>query len=146
MHQPRNVTRDVYTQFFKEVFNMYSSGNHANVPTGLSAEECEKFRRIECHSFIQFNIFPVQIEKAFFEQVVMDSVHHNVLLESFQEFEQKNEIVIIKKFKRGEQVYDEEKSALKKSLMENFIFCAVKTFAFPLTRLEFWVLIVCLVN
>ena len=41
----------------------------------------------------------------------MDSLHHNVLLELFQEFEQKKQIVIIKKFKRGEQVYDEEKSA-----------------------------------
>ena len=83
------VTRDVYTQIFKEIFKMYSSGIHANVPTGLSAEECEKFGRILCHSFIQFNIFPVQIAKAFFEQVVMDSVRHNVLLESFQEFVQK---------------------------------------------------------
>ena len=71
------VTRDVYTQFFKETFSMYSSGIHANVPTGLSAEECEKFGRIVCHSFIQLNIFPVQIAKAFFEQVVMDSVRHN---------------------------------------------------------------------
>lgn len=33
------VTRDVYTQFFKEIFSMYSSGIHANAPTGLSAEE-----------------------------------------------------------------------------------------------------------
>ena len=33
------VRRDVYTQFFKETFSMYSSGIHANAPTGLSAEE-----------------------------------------------------------------------------------------------------------
>lgn len=33
------VTREVYTQFFKEIFSMYSSGIHANAPTGLSAEE-----------------------------------------------------------------------------------------------------------
>ena len=106
------VTRDVYTQFFKEIFSMYSSGIHANVPTGLSAEECEKFGRIVSHSFIQLNIFPVQIAKASFEQVVMDSVRHNVLLESFQEFVKREEMIVLKKFKRGEQVNDVEKSAL----------------------------------
>ena len=37
------VNRDVYAQFFKEIFSMNSSGIHANVPTGLSAEKCEKF-------------------------------------------------------------------------------------------------------
>ena len=63
-------------------------------------------------SFIQINIFPVQIAKASFEQVVMDSVRHNVLLESFQEFVQKEEMMVFKKFKRGEQVDDVEKSAL----------------------------------
>ena len=82
------------------------------IPTGLSAEECEKFGRIVCHSFIQLNSFPVQITKASFEQVVMDSVRHNALLESFQEFVQKEEMMVLKKFKRGEQVDDVEKSAL----------------------------------
>ena len=106
------VTRDVYTQFFKEIFSMYSSGIHANVPTGLSADECEKLRRIVCHSFIQLNIFPVQIAKALFEQVVMDSVRHNVLLESFQEFVQKEDMMVLKKFKLEEQVDDVEESVL----------------------------------
>ena len=106
------VTRDVYTQFFKEIFSTYSSGIHANVPTCLSAEECEKSGRIVCHPIIQLNIFPVQIAKASFEQIVMDSVRHNVLLESFQEFLQKEEMMVLKKFKRGEQVNDVEKSAL----------------------------------
>ena len=63
-------------------------------------------------SFIQLNIFPVQIAKASFEQVVMDSVRHNVLLESFQEFVKKEEMMVLKKFKRGEQVNDMEKSAV----------------------------------
>ena len=63
-------------------------------------------------SFIQLNIFPVQIAKASFEQVVMDSVRHNVLLESFQEFVKREEMIVLKKFKRGEQVNDVEKSAL----------------------------------
>ena len=63
-------------------------------------------------SFIQLNIFPVQIAKASFEQVVMDSVRHNVLLESFQEFVKREEMIVLKKFKRGEQVNDMEKSAL----------------------------------
>ena len=76
---------------------MYSSGVHANVPTGLSAEKFEKFGRIFSHSFIQLNIFPVQIAEAIFEQVVMDSVHHNVLLESFQEFVQREEMMVLKK-------------------------------------------------
>ena len=63
-------------------------------------------------SFIQLNIFPVQIAKASFEQVVMNSVRHNVLLELFQEFVKKEEMMVLKKFKRGEQVNDVEKSAL----------------------------------
>ena len=63
-------------------------------------------------SFIQLNIFPVQIARASFEQVVMDSVRHNVLLESFQEFVKREEMIVLKKFKRGEQVNDVEKSAL----------------------------------
>lgn len=71
-----------------------------------------KIGRIVSLSFIQLNIFPVQIAKASFEQVVMDSVRHNVLLESFQEFVKKEEMMVLKKFKRGEQVNDVEKSAL----------------------------------
>ena len=71
-----------------------------------------KIGRIVSLSFIQLNIFPVQIAKASFEQVVMDSVRHNVLLESFQEFVKREEMIVLKKFKRGEQVNDVEKSAL----------------------------------
>lgn len=42
----------------------------------------------------------------------MDSVRHNVLLESFQEFVKREEMIVLKKFKRGEQVNDVKKSAL----------------------------------
>ena len=85
------VCRDVYTQFYKDVFGLYSSGIHENVPLSFSERDSEVFGRIVTHAFIQFNIFPIEIARAFFEQLVTNDVQQTTLLKSFKSFIQKSE-------------------------------------------------------
>ena len=47
------VSRDVYTQFYKYVFRLYSSGIHENIPLSFSERDRAVFGRIITHSFIQ---------------------------------------------------------------------------------------------
>ena len=68
------VSRDVYTQFYKYLFRLYSSGIHQNIPLPFSERETAVFGRIITHSFIQYNIFPVEMARAFFEQLITNEV------------------------------------------------------------------------
>ena len=72
------VTRDVYSQFYKEIFRFHSSGIHANVPSSLSETESERFGKILTHAYILYNIFPIEIATAFFEQLVKGEVRNDI--------------------------------------------------------------------
>ena len=92
------VSRYVYTQFYKDVFRLHSSGIHENVPLSFSERDGEVFGRIIAHAFIQFNIFPVEIARAFFEQLTTNEVQQSTLLESFKSYIQKSERHSLEKF------------------------------------------------
>ena len=53
---------------------------------------------------MQYNIFPIQLSKAFFVQVVTDSVRDSVLLDSFKNFVLPKEKDVIEKLSRGENI------------------------------------------
>ena len=61
---------------------------------------------------MQYNIFPIQLSKAFFEQVVTDSVRDSVLLDSFKNFVLPKEKDVIEKLSRGENIGEEDKGSL----------------------------------
>ena len=81
----------MYTQSYKDVFRLYSSGIHENVSLSFSERGSEVFGRIITHAFILFNIFPIEIARAFFEQLITNEVRPTTLLESFKSFIQKSE-------------------------------------------------------
>ena len=85
------VTRDVYSQFCKDISRFGSSGIHANVPSSLSETESELFGKILTHAYIQYNIFPIQIAKPFFEQLLKGEVRNDTLIPSLKSYVQKNE-------------------------------------------------------
>ena len=107
-----SVTKDVYRHFYNEIFSLHSAGINANVPTGLSEEKYETLGKIITHAFIQYNIFPMQLSKAFFEQVVTDSVRDSVLLDSFKDFVLPKEKDVTEKLLRGENIGEEDKGPL----------------------------------
>ena len=80
------VTKDVYAHFYNKIFSLHRAGINTNVPTGLSEKEYKTLGKIITHAFILYNIFPIQLSKAFFEQVVTDSVRDSVLLDLFKDF------------------------------------------------------------
>ena len=91
------VTKDVYVHFYNEILSLHSAGIKANEPTKLSEEEYETLGKIVTHAFIQYNIFPIQLSKPFFEQVVTDSVRESVLVDSFKDFILPKEKAVIEK-------------------------------------------------
>ena len=106
------ITKDVYAHFYNEIFSLHSAGINTNVPNGLSEEEYETLWKIITQAFIQHNIFPIQLSKAFFEQVVTDSVRDSVLLDSFKDFVLLKEKDVIEKLLRGENIGEEDKGSL----------------------------------
>ena len=87
------VSPDVYTQFYKDVFPLYSLDILENILLSFSEKDSEVFGRIITHCFIQYNVFPIEIEigRAFFEQLLINEVRHSILLESFKSFIRKSE-------------------------------------------------------
>ena len=115
------VSRDVYSQFYKEIFRFHSSGIHANVPSSLSETESELFGKILTHAYIQYNIFPIQIARAFFEQLLKGEVRNGTLIQSFKSYVQKNERESLERALKGGAVTEEETN----SFWEMFIDCNV---------------------
>ena len=101
------VTKDVYAHFYNEIFSLHSAGINVNVPTGLLEEEYETLVKIITQAFIQYNMFPTQLSKAFFEQVVTDSIR-----DSFKDFVLPKEEDVIEKLLRGENIGQEDKGSL----------------------------------
>ena len=87
------VSRDVYTQFYKDVFPLYSLDILENILLSFSEKDSEVFGRIITHCFIQYNVFPIEIEigRTIFEQLLINEVRHSILLESFKSFIKKSE-------------------------------------------------------
>ena len=106
------LIKDVYAHFYNEIFSLHSAGINTNVPTGLSEEEYGTLGKIITHAFIQYNTFPMQLSKAFFELVVTDSVRDSVLLDSFKNFVLPKEKNVIEKLLRGENIGEEDKGPL----------------------------------
>ena len=62
LHRDENVLgdgifQDVYTQFYNDVFQLYSSGIHENVPLSFSGRDSEMFGRIITHAFVLLTYF-----------------------------------------------------------------------------------------
>ena len=108
----RGVTRDVYSQFYKEIFRFHSSGIHANVPSSWSETESELFGKILTHTYIQCNIFPIQIAKAFFEQLLKGEVRNYTLIQSFKSYVQKNERESLERALKGDAITEEKTNSL----------------------------------
>ena len=87
------VSRDVYTQFYKDVFPLYSLDILENILLSFSEKDSEVFGRIITHCFIQYNVFPIEIEigRTIFEQLLINEIRHSILLESFKSFIKKSE-------------------------------------------------------
>ena len=115
------VSRDVYTQFYKDVFRLYSSGIHENVPVSFSKRDSEVFGRIITHAFIQYNIFPIEIARAFFEQLLTNEVRQSTLLESFKSFIRKSERHSLEKLLSKKALSEEETN----NLWEMFTDCNI---------------------
>ena len=77
------ITKDVYSYFFKELFQFRSAEIDASVPTSLTDEEAERLGIIITHAYVQQNIFPVGLAKSVFEYMLTNDVRDDTLLESF---------------------------------------------------------------
>ena len=98
----------MYSQFYKKIFCFHSSGIHENVPSSLSETESELFGKILRHAYIQYNIFPIEIAKAFFEQLLKGDVRNDTLIQSFKSYVQKNECESLERALKGDAITEEE--------------------------------------
>ena len=79
----------MYSQFYKEILCFHYSDIYANVPSSLSETDSERFGKILTQTYTQHNIFPIQITKAFFEQLLKGEVRNDTLIQSFKLYVQK---------------------------------------------------------
>ena len=91
------ITKDVYSYFFKELFQFRCAGIDASVPTSLTDEEAERLGIIITHAYVQQNIFPVGLAKSVFEYMLTNDVRDDTLLESFLLYLNVRERQLIKK-------------------------------------------------
>ena len=77
------VTREVYSQFLKELFALKSSGVDSNVPYSLTVTESRALGKLMKHAIIQSNFFPLNFAKATFEYLARSALRDASLIESF---------------------------------------------------------------
>ena len=108
------VMREVYSQFFKELFALKSSGVESNVPYSLTVTEARTLGKLMTHAFIQSNFFPLNFAKATFEYLARCTVRDSSLIESFLFFIQKNERTVFTNFldKKSESFSLEDKDII----------------------------------
>ena len=108
------VTREVYSQFFKELFALKSSGVESNVPYSLTVTEARALGKLMIHAFIQSNFFPLNFAKATFEYLARSTVRNSSLIESFLFFIQKKERAVFTNFlyKKSESFSPEDKDII----------------------------------
>ena len=91
------ITKDVYSYFFKGLFQFRCAGIDASVPTSLTDEEAERLGIIITHAYVQQNIFPVGLAKSVFEYMLTNDVRDDTLLESLLLYLNVRERQLIKK-------------------------------------------------
>ena len=91
------VTREVYSQFFRELFTLKSSGVESNVPYSLTATEARTLGKFMTHAFFQSNFFPLNLTKAT-EYFACSTVRDSSIIESFLFFYSKNKKAVFTNF------------------------------------------------
>ena len=74
----------------------------------FSERDSEVLGRMITHAFIQYNIFPIEKARTFFEQLIANEVRQSTLLESFKSFIQKSERHSLEKLLSRKALSEEE--------------------------------------
>ena len=116
MELPETCTPNFIKRFFVFILLVFMQMFHHRCQ-----RQSELFGKILTHAYIQYNIFPIAIAKAFFEQLLKRDVKNDTLILSFKSYVQKNECESLERALKGDAITEEESN----SLWEIFIDCNV---------------------